>query len=156
MFLPLDLACDCGGTGKPRGSWGWMKKGGPLGNFAFGIQLPCHEEAQAACGQACMGGPKASGWASNFQPALTLPATWMSLLKVNLTAQSWASQLKQNGTKDELLLPNIAHVTDSVNKINDCYCYEPLNLEVVCYTAVDNDTLIPPLLRSAWQYVSKL
>lgn len=39
--------------------------------------------------------------------------------------------------KDELLLLNSAHVPDSVNKINDCCCIEPLNLEVVCYTAID-------------------
>lgn len=120
---------------KPRGSWGWMKKGGSLGNFAFGIQLPCHEEAQAACGQACMGGPKASGWASNFQPAPTLPATWMSLLKSESYSPELSLPAETKWNKDELLLLNIAHVTDSVNKINDCYCYEPLNLEVVCYSS---------------------
>ena len=29
-------------------------KAGSLGSFAFGVQLPCREEAQAACGEARM------------------------------------------------------------------------------------------------------
>lgn len=119
---------------------GW--RSGSLGNFAFGIQLPCHEEARAACGQACMGRTKGIWLSFNFQPAPTSPATWMSLLKSESYSPELGLQLKQNGNKDELLLlEDNAHVTDSVNKINDCCCYEPLNLEVVCYTAVDNDTI---------------
>ena len=31
---------------------GWVIKDDSLGNFALGIQPLCHEEAQAACGEA--------------------------------------------------------------------------------------------------------
>lgn len=126
---------------KPRDSWGWMKKGGSRGNFAFGIQLPCHEEAQAACGQACMERTKGTWLSSQLSASTNLPATWMSLLKSESYSPKLSLPAETKWNKDELLLLNPAHVTDSVNKINDCYCFEPLNLEVVCYTAIDNDTM---------------
>ena len=65
----------------------------------------------------------------------------MSLLKSESYSSKLSLPAETKWNKDELLLLNPAHVTDSVNKINDCYCFEPLNLEVVCYTAIDNDTM---------------
>ena len=65
----------------------------------------------------------------------------MSLLKSESYSPKLSLPAETKWNKDELLLLNPAHVTDSVNKINDCYCFEPLNLEVVCYTAIDNDTM---------------
>lgn len=108
-----------------------MKKGGSLGNFAFGIQRPC-QEAQAACGQACMERTEDT-WRSSQLSA----STDFQPLKSESYSPKLSLPAKTKWNKDELLLLNSAHVPDFVNKINDFCCIEPLNLEGVCYTAID-------------------
>lgn len=79
-------------------------------------------------------GLKTPGQAPSFQHWLA------SHMNEPLKSESCSPKLslpaETKWNKDELLLLNSAHVPDSVNKIDDG-CTEPLNLEVVCYTAVD-------------------
>ena len=85
-----------------------MKKGGSLGNFAFGILRPC-QEALAACGQACMERTEDT-WTSSQLSA----STDFQPLKSESYSLKLSLPAKTKWNKDELLLLNSAHVPDSV------------------------------------------